>query len=102
MLRLITRPVILSISLVFINLLSLPSNAYTITDTSQVSFKIPSAEISALEDIKGSLNFEQLKNDKSSFQSLSAINNLKTNHQYWMVTKLENKSSMRIPATLGH
>ena len=85
---------ILSIWLVFSSVVSLPSFAYTITDASQVSFKIPSIEISALEDTEGNIKFEQLKNDKSLFKPLSTINFLKTSNQYWMVTKLENKSSI--------
>jgi len=94
MLNFLKKYSILSIWLVFIGVVSLPSSAFTITDSSQVSFKIPSVEISALEDTEGNIHFEQLKNNRSLFKPLSTINFLKTSNQYWMVTKLENKSSI--------
>ena len=84
----------LCICTVITGLFSLPSLAFTITDGSQVSFKIPNSEIKVLEENSDHFNFEDVKNNKFTFKSLTEISDLKTSRQYWMVTKLENKSSI--------
>jgi class 3 adenylate cyclase len=94
MLNFMRSSLILSICAVIIGLFPLPSLAFSITDGSQVSFKVPNSEINILEENLEYFNIEDVLKNKFTFKSLSEISDLKTNRQYWMVTKLENKSSI--------